>query len=203
LLERSTHTIVQQVEAMKQMVNDFSEYARAPAMKFDSFDLNQLAGEVVDLYRAEEGHVDIQSRFDPGLELILGDRARIRQVLNNLLTNAIEALEGVANARIELQTGIGERQGMPVALLTVTDNGPGFQPEILGRIFDPYVSSKPRGTGLGLAIVRKIVEDHGGVIEADNQAAGGARVRVMLPFGDKSRSTAARERRTDIRRERA
>ena len=203
LLERSTHTIVQQVEAMKQMVNDFSEYARAPAMKFDLFDLNQLAGEALDLYRAEEGHVDIQSRFEPGLEPILGDRARIRQVLNNLLTNAIEALEGVANARIELQTGIGERERVPVALLTVTDNGPGFQPEILGRIFDPYVSSKPRGTGLGLAIVRKIVEDHGGVIEADNQAAGGARVRVMLPFGDKSRSTAARERRTDIRRERA
>ena len=203
LLERSTHTIVQQVEAMKQMVNDFSEYARAPAMKFDLFDLNQLAGEALDLYRAEEGHVDIQSRFEPGLEPILGDRARIRQVLNNLLTNAIEALEGVANARIELQTGIGERARVPVALLTVTDNGPGFQPEILGRIFDPYVSSKPRGTGLGLAIVRKIVEDHGGVIEADNQAAGGARVRVMLPFGDKSRSTAARERRTDIRRERA
>ena len=203
LLERSTHTIVQQVEAMKQMVNDFSEYARAPAMKFDLFDLNQLAGEALDLYRAEEGHVDIQSRFEPGLEPILGDRARIRQVLNNLLTNAIEALEGVTNARIELQTGIGERERVPVALLTVTDNGPGFQPEILGRIFDPYVSSKPRGTGLGLAIVRKIVEDHGGVIEADNQAAGGARVRVMLPFGDKSRSTAARERRTDIRRERA
>ena len=203
LLERSTHTIVQQVEAMKQMVNDFSEYARAPAMKFDLFDLNQLAGEALDLYRAEEGHVDIQSRFEPGLEPILGDRARIRQVLNNLLTNAIEALEGVANARIELQTGIGERERVPVALLTVTDNGPGFQPEILGRIFDPYVSSKPRGTGLGLEIVRKIVEDHGGVIEADNQAAGGARVRVMLPFGDKSRSTAARERRTDIRRERA
>jgi len=203
LLERSTHTIVQQVEAMKQMVNDFSEYARAPAMKFDLFDLNQLAGEALDLYRAEEGHVDIQSRFEPGLEPILGDRARIRQVLNNLLTNAIEALEGVANARIELPTGIGERERVPVALLTVTDNGPGFQPEILGRIFDPYVSSKPRGTGLGLAIVRKIVEDHGGVIEADNQAAGGARVRVMLPFGDKSRSTAARERRTDIRRERA
>jgi nitrogen fixation/metabolism regulation signal transduction histidine kinase len=203
LLERSTHTIVQQVEAMKQMVNDFSEYARAPAMKFDLFDLNQLAGEALDLYRAEEGHVDIQSRFEPGLEPILGDRARIRQVLNNLLTNAIEALEGIANARIELQTGIGERERVPVALLTVTDNGPGFQPEILGRIFDPYVSSKPRGTGLGLAIVRKIVEDHGGVIEADNQAAGGARVRVMLPFGDKSRSTAARERRTDIRRERA
>ena len=203
LLERSTHTIVQQVEAMKQMVNDFSEYARAPAMKFDLFDLNQLAGEALDLYRAEEGHVDIQSRFEPGLEPILGDRARIRQVLNNLLTNAIEELEGVANARIELQTGIGERERVPVALLTVTDNGPGFQPEILGRIFDPYVSSKPRGTGLGLAIVRKIVEDHGGVIEADNQAAGGARVRVMLPFGDKSRSTAARERRTDIRRERA
>ncbi|MCE2715590.1 MAG: HAMP domain-containing protein, partial [Acidibacter sp.] len=143
LLERSTHTIVQQVEAMKQMVNDFSEYARAPAMKFDLFDLNQLAGEALDLYRAEEGHVDIQSRFEPGLEPILGDRARIRQVLNNLLTNAIEALEGVANARIELQTGIGERERVPVALLTVTDNGPGFQPEILGRIFDPYVSSKP------------------------------------------------------------
>jgi len=203
LLERSTHTIVQQVEAMKQMVNDFSEYARAPAMKFDLFDLNQLAGEVVDLYRAEEGHVDIHSQFDPGLEPILGDRARIRQVLNNLFTNAIEALEGIADARIELQTGIGALAGVPVALMIVTDNGPGFQPEILGRIFDPYVSSKPRGTGLGLAIVRKIVEDHGGAIEADNRIEGGARVRVMLPFRDKSRSTAARERRTDTWRERA
>ena len=203
LLERSTHTIVQQVEAMKQMVNDFSEYARAPAMKFELFDLNQLAGEVVDLYRAEEDQVDIQSRFDPGLEPLWGDRARIRQVLNNLLTNAIEALEGVPEARVELLTGVGEREAVPVVLLTVTDNGPGFQPEILDRIFDPYVSSKPRGTGLGLAIVRKIVEDHGGVIEADNRVEGGARVRVMLPFRDKSRFTAARERQADIRRERA
>jgi len=203
LLERSTHTIVQQVEAMKQMVNDFSEYARAPAMKVDLFDLNQLAGEVVDLYRAEEGRIVIQTHLDAGLEPLLGDRARIRQVLNNLLTNAIEALDGVTDAHIDLHTGVGERDRVPVALLTVTDNGPGFHPDILGRIFDPYVSSKPRGTGLGLAIVRKIVEDHGGVIEADNRSEGGARVRVMLPFRDKSRSTAARERRTDIRRERA
>ena len=203
MVERSTHTIVQQVESMKQMVNDFSEYARAPAVRLASFDLNQLVAEVADLYRAQEAATPIVVELDPAIERIEADRGRVRQVLNNLLTNALEALEGVRPASIELRTRLVEEGGAPTAVVTVTDNGPGFQPEMLGRVFDPYVTSKPRGTGLGLAIVKKIVEDHGGRIEAENRPEGGARVRVMLPLREGAREQALRERRSELRRERA
>jgi nitrogen fixation/metabolism regulation signal transduction histidine kinase len=203
MVERSTHTIVQQVESMKQMVNDFSEYARAPAVRVAPFDLNQLVAEVADLYRAQEAAIPIVVDLGPGLELVEADRGRVRQILNNLLTNAFEALEGVRPASIGLQTRVVEDGGEACAAVTVTDNGPGFQAEMLGRVFDPYVTSKPRGTGLGLAIVKKIVEDHGGRIEADNRPEGGARVRVMLPLREGARAQALRERRSELRRERA
>ena len=203
MVERSTHTIVQQVESMKQMVNDFGEYARAPSMQVASFDLNQLAGEVADFYRAQGTAVTIDTTFESHDVIVEADRGRIRQVLNNLLTNAFEALEGVSAARIGLRTELAEQDGVALAALTVSDNGPGFQRELLARIFDPYVTSKPRGTGLGLAIVKKIVEDHGGRIEADNVPSGGARIRVMLPLKDRTRASATRERRTELRRERA
>jgi nitrogen fixation/metabolism regulation signal transduction histidine kinase len=94
-------------------------------------------------------------------------------------------------------------EGAGLAVISVSDNGPGFQRELLPRIFDPYVTSKPRGTGLGLAIVKKIVEEHGGRIEADNRPEGGGRVRVMLPVKDRSRVAVSRERRLELRRERA
>ncbi|MCU0760587.1 MAG: ATP-binding protein [Steroidobacteraceae bacterium] len=203
IMDRATHTIVQQVEAMKQMVNAFSEYARTPTMSVAPFALNQLVAEVADLYRAQAGAVEIRPVLDERVEAVEADRTRVRQILNNLLVNALEALEGVPGARVELGTGIGEMDGQAVAVLTVADNGPGFQGELLARIFEPYVTSKPRGTGLGLAIVKKIVEEHGGRIEADNRPEGGARVRVMLPLKDRSRAAAVRERRAELRRERA
>jgi nitrogen fixation/metabolism regulation signal transduction histidine kinase len=203
MVERSTHTIVQQVESMKQMVNDFSEYARAPAVRVAPFDLNQLVAEVADLYRAQEAAIPVVIDLDPRLEHIEADRGRVRQILNNLITNAFEALEGVRPASIEVQTRLVDDGGEPCAAVTVTDNGPGFQAEMLGRVFDPYVTSKPRGTGLGLAIVKKIVEDHGGRIEAENRPEGGARVRVMLPLREGARAQALRERRSELRRERA
>lgn len=187
MVERSTHTIVQQVESMKQMVNDFSEYARAPAMRLENVDLNELIEEVAELYRAQAGSIDISLQLDAGLEPVDGDRSRLRQVLNNLLTNACEALENVPEGRVLVTTSSVETGGVPQLLLCVTDNGPGFPPELLSRVFDPYVTSKPRGTGLGLAIVRKIVEDHGGMIDAENRTPAGAQVRVMLPISDKSR----------------
>jgi len=205
ILERATHTIIAQVDAMKQMVNAFSEYARAPDMHFSRFDLNQLITEVVDLYRVQDSSADLKLLLDPQLPAISADRIRIRQILNNLVTNSLEALESRPGACIEIETHVAEDGPKQVAsaVILVTDNGPGFQRDLIGTVFDPYVTSKPKGTGLGLAIVKKIVEEHGGRIEADNQRSGGARVRILLPLGDSTRSMGAREaRKGEHRRER-
>ncbi len=218
LLQRSTDTIVQQVETMKQMVNAFSEYARAPDMKVTGFSLNDLVAEVVELYRSPDSPVQIRLDLDPQLGIIEADRGRVRQILNNLLVNALEALEGYdlrekTGDKSSVATGprgvvdISTRlrtQGAEWAhgVVTVCDNGPGFPRELIGRVFDPYVTSKPRGTGLGLAIVKKIVEEHGGRIEAENRPEGGARVRVTLPLRDSSRAANSyRERRPAVRKE--
>jgi nitrogen fixation/metabolism regulation signal transduction histidine kinase len=205
ILERGTRTIVQQVETMQQMVNAFSEYARAPEMQITRFSLNQLVNEVADLYRSQAPRTRIRLDLDARLEGIEADRGRVRQILNNLVTNALEALEGIAQPALEIATRLDSTEESEYASVTVCDNGPGFQRELLGRVFDPYVTSKPKGTGLGLAIVKKIVEEHGGRIDADNRPEGGARVRVVLPVMDSTRSAGggARERRDQMRRERA
>ena len=204
MLERSTRTIVQQVESMQQMVNAFSEYARAPEMNITHFNLNQLVSEVVDLYRSHHTHPEVKLDLDEGLLQLEADRGRVRQILNNLVTNALEALEGVPGPRLEIATKLEQGGDVSYAVVTVCDNGPGFQRELLTRVFDPYVTSKPKGTGLGLAIVKKIVEEHGGRIDADNRPEGGARVRVVLPMKDSTRSASnTRDRRGELRRERA
>jgi signal transduction histidine kinase len=125
--------------------------------------------------------------------MLEADPGRIRQLLNNLLTNSLEALDGQPNPVIMIET---KRVGDQLAL-TVVDNGPGFQGGLLEQAFDPYVTSKPKGTGLGLAIVRRIVEEHGGQVEVDNAPQGGARVRITLP------ATARDARRAEARREKA
>jgi len=150
----------------------------------------------------------VQLFLDARLGLIEADRGRVRQILNNLLTNAFEALEGQAEASVVVETRRTAVGGHPALDLVVSDNGPGFQHEIIGQVFDPYVTSKPKGTGLGLAIVKKIVEEHGGRIEAENARGGGARVRILLPLDDAARASFAaampREpRRPEPRRERA
>lgn len=204
ILERATHTIVQQVEAMKQMVDAFSEYARAPDMRVTRFNLNELVTEVAELYRSQDAAIDITLELDERLDTIEADRGRVRQILNNLVANAFEALDGRAGGRVDLATRLESGSEPPLARIVVCDNGPGFQNEIIGQVFDPYVTSKPRGTGLGLAIVKKIVEEHGGRIEADNRPEGGARVCVLLPLSDQSRLAGSRrERRIDWMKERA
>jgi len=195
ILERATHTIVQQVDAIKQMVDAFSEYARAPEVQLARFSLNQLAAEMVELYRLQDPGVEISVELDPQLGEVEADRGRVRQILANLLSNAIEALAGVTGAAISVRTRWVLAAPAAQAEITVSDNGPGFREDILSRAFDPYVTSKARGTGLGLAIVRRIVEEHGGRISAENLVTGGARVRILLP--------ASVERRAESRRERA
>jgi len=207
ILDRGTETIVQQVEAMKEMVNAFSEYARAPRFEMASLNLNNLVTEVTDLYRAQVvgRGVHLNVSLDPGLTSVVADQGRLRQLLHNLLINAVEALEGQPGGEIAVTTRLGQRDGDEIAEIEVEDNGPGFQRELIGQIFDPYVTTKAKGTGLGLAIVRKIVEEHGGHIEADNRAVGGARVRIDLPLSATTKGQAApREpRRPEPRRERA
>ncbi|HEY7638511.1 MAG TPA: ATP-binding protein [Steroidobacteraceae bacterium] len=207
MLDRATHTIVQQVEAMKEMVNAFSEYARAPEMDVSRFDLNQLIAEVAELYRAGSRETGRTARpklkLDPALSEIEADRGRLRQIIHNLLANAIEALEGARDPEIRVETRLVERPNGRLAEIIVEDNGPGFRPDVIGQVFDPYVTTKPKGTGLGLAIVKKIVEEHGGRIEADNARTGGARVRIELPLAAGVRTGPTRERRPGARRERA
>ncbi|MEZ5500932.1 MAG: ATP-binding protein [Steroidobacteraceae bacterium] len=181
VLERGTRTIIQQVDTMKQMVNAFSEYARAPETKLSRFDFDELVREVAELYQTQDPAIAIVTEL-AGVLWIEADRGRLRQVLNNLLTNAVESLSGVAGARIEISTSRIQRNERAYVRILIRDNGPGIARELLGRVFDPYVTSKPKGTGLGLAIVKKTVEEHGGSISADNIATGGACVTLELPL---------------------
>ena len=208
LLDRGTETIVQQVEAMKEMVNAFSEYARAPRFEMAEVNLNQLVIEVIDLYRAQVvgRGLTLEVRLAPEVTRLVADRGRLRQLLHNLLTNAVEALEGKPGGSITVATRLVQRNGEDVVEIVVEDNGPGFQRDLIGQAFDPYVTTKPRGTGLGLAIVRKIVEEHGGHVEADNRTDGGALVRVELPLNETTRAQAAQRevrRPVEPRKERA
>jgi nitrogen fixation/metabolism regulation signal transduction histidine kinase len=185
------------------MVNAFSEYARAPAMNLSSFDLNQLISEVAELYRAQGRPGVANLDLDPTLKPIEADRGRMRQIIHNLFVNAIEALEGVPKPELRVSTRAIESGDIQCVQVVVEDNGPGFKPDVIGQVFDPYVTTKPKGTGLGLAIVKKIVEEHGGKIEAENAREGGARVRIELPLAATSRpSGPVRERRSVPRKER-
>ena len=205
VLDRATHTIVQQVEAMKEMVNAFSDYARAPDIELNRFDIGMLAHEVVDLYRAQESDIRIVLNTDSGLPEVEADMGRIRQILHNLIRNATEALESASNGRIDVGITAAEIHGVDMIEVIVADNGPGFKSDSMNQIFDPYVTSKPKGTGLGLAIVKKLVEEHAGTIAAENREEGGALIKIHLPVNEIARGQmmAKTSGRGDKRRERA
>jgi PAS domain S-box-containing protein len=175
MLTRATHTIVAQVGQLKGMVDAFSQYARSPELRLEALDLNQLLREVLTLY--ESHGTDIAVELDRALAPVEGDAARLRQVIHNLLQNAEQAVGERPGARILVATYAEPG----AARLSVRDNGPGFPPDILVRVFEPYVTTKTKGTGLGLAIVKKIVEEHNGTIEVGNREGGGAEVAIRLP----------------------
>ena len=187
ILDRATHTIVQQVEAMKEMVNAFSDYARAPDMDVGLFSMDKLVSEVVELYRAQESGIDITLTSDPSLPMIEADIGRVRQILHNLIRNAIEALENTVDGEIDVHVSVAEIDHVELMQVKVEDNGPGFEETSLSQVFDPYVTTKPKGTGLGLAIVKKLVEEHLGSIRAVNSSAGGAVISIRLPLTEAAR----------------
>ena len=184
VLDRATLTIVNQVDAMKKMVNAFSEYARIPQISMKPMDLNQLVREVLDLYRSSDLKARILEELTPDNACIEGDNGRLRQLLHNLLKNALEAVSDVPDACINIATRNVDEDGRKSVELCIDDNGPGIDPGVLENIFEPYVSTKTKGSGLGMAIVKKIVEEHGGTITATNGEAGGARIRVKLLLVD-------------------
>jgi nitrogen fixation/metabolism regulation signal transduction histidine kinase len=180
VLDSLTRTIVQQVEAMKGMVNAFSNYARSPAMHPTSIDLNRLIRDVVELYRSAQAGKGIQTRLDPTLPNVDADPDRLRQVLHNLLKNALEASRQHSGV-LALETLCTHEAESGYVEVRVKDQGSGFPPAIIEHAFEPYVTTKREGSGLGLAIVQKIVEEHGGVVWAENNAEGGATVVIRLP----------------------
>ena len=182
ILSRATQTIVNQVAALKSMVDEFSQYARQPALNLQTLDLNQLVSEVLALY--ENSPAPVQTDLSPTLPRVQGDSKLLRQVIHNLLQNAQDALVGREAGQISVRTDM--EKGLVV--MRVIDNGVGFPPEILKRVFEPYVTTKAKGTGLGLAIVKKIVEEHGGLIEVRNMEPSGACVCIKLPSLEKASS---------------
>ena len=190
LLERGTNTIVKQVTAMQEMVDNFRDYAKTPTPVLASLDLNTLISEILELYMGEIETKIIEVQLAPALPAILGDATQLRQVMHNLIKNAQDAIAETNSLthspKIQLLTEAihyPEANGaMKTAVrLSITDNGPGFDARLISRAFEPYVTSKPKGTGLGLPVVKKIIEEHGGRIELKNRKDGsGAIISILL-----------------------
>ena len=175
ILARSTDTIIKQVAAMKEMVEAFRNYARAPSLKLEKQDLNKIIEEVLLLYEA--GACTFDAVFSNIPAVMYADTTAMRQVLHNIFKNAAEAAEEAAQPEVHIHTDNTDGK----ITLTVANNGKSFSKDMLANAFEPYVTDKPTGTGLGLPVVKKIVEEHGGRITLSNPAEGGASVKITLP----------------------
>ena len=180
VLDRATLTIVNQVEALKSMVNAFGDYARPPQIDARPLSINALAGEVVDLYENDQ-RIQLTRQFAAGDPSLRADAVRLRQLLHNLIKNSLEAVTGEHKPHIEVITRELSEGGRNWVELAVADNGPGLPDGFDARWFEPYTTSKVKGTGLGLAVAKKIVEEHGGTIRAENRPDGGAVFTLRLP----------------------
>ncbi len=192
LLTRSVKTIVDQVDAMKRLVNEFRDYARLPSAELKPLDLNTLVTDVLSLYAPENSVVPVSCQLDPSNPQILGDAQQLRQVIHNLLQNAQDASLTAASgllvehsgrpAQVQISTRFSS--GSSRVRLIVSDSGTGFAPHILQRAFEPYVTTKSRGTGLGLAVVKKIADEHGARIELGNRYADTVQTAQLVTQSD-------------------
>ncbi|HEX20331.1 MAG TPA: HAMP domain-containing protein [Acidiferrobacteraceae bacterium] len=195
-LDRSTRTIIDQVDSLKSMVNAFSDYARQVQTVPKEIDVNGLVRDVVELYHTdaviitEENHgkKEVQDQdmviiltFDPRLAHITADPGRMRQVLHNLILNALDALKQSSTPSLRITTQNLEKNNQTFVQIRIEDNGPGIPAELLDHVFEPYITDKEKGTGLGLAIVKKIIEEHHGFIYAENLEQSGAAITMQLP----------------------
>jgi nitrogen fixation/metabolism regulation signal transduction histidine kinase len=187
MMNRSTETIIGQVQAMKEMVNDFRDFAKTPTPQLKPVSINTLTSEILGLYEGSP----LRIQLDPSCPKIMGDPTQLRQVIHNLLQNAQDAtLEGPhPSSPVEVKTELvpyGEHNGIVqnAVRLTISDSGVGFTAKILARAFEPYVTTKSKGTGLGLAVVKKIIDDHSAKIEIRNRMQGeeviGAQVSILF-----------------------
>ena len=179
ILDKCTTTIIEQVDELKKLVNEFSQFARLPSAQLMSSDLNQIVSESLVLFR--EGHQGIEFLFRPGaIPPLEVDRDQMKRVLMNLLDNAVAAVEG--SGQVALATNYDRARS--VVTLEVADNGCGLAVEMRTKIFEPYFSTKENGTGLGLTIVSQIIEDHRGYIRAWPNEPRGTRFIIELPTGE-------------------
>jgi nitrogen fixation/metabolism regulation signal transduction histidine kinase len=170
MLVRSVATIVNQVQAMKQLVNEFRDYARLPSAQLTALDLNALIHEVLSLYAEPQDRGRLAAELAPRLPLIKGDASQLRQVIHNLVQNALDAVQERPDGRVTVRSSLSLTEtGAPRSVrLHILDNGPGFAEKVLKRAFEPYVTTKSKGTGLGLAVVKKIADEHGARISLRN-----------------------------------
>jgi nitrogen fixation/metabolism regulation signal transduction histidine kinase len=173
MLKRAVAMIVTQVQSMKTLVNEFRDYARLPSGQMRPLDLNTLVSDVLVLYAHEQEKGRLVASLHSGLPLIEGDLTQLRQVLHNLVQNALDAVSALPEGRVEVRTELRHSpEGRPLsARLLVRDNGPGFAEAVLKRAFEPYVTTKAKGTGLGLAVVKKIADEHGARVRVANLGA--------------------------------
>lgn len=171
MLSRSVATIVAQVQAMKQLVDEFRDYARLPAARLTPLDLNALVVEVLGLYASAQEQGQLQAQLAAALPAIEGDATQLRQVIHNLVQNALDAVADLPDGLVQVVTEAARADSgeLRAVRLKVSDNGAGFGDKVLKRAFEPYVTTKPKGTGLGLAVVKKIADEHGARVRIVNR----------------------------------
>ena len=175
----STDTIVNQVEVLREMVNAFGKFAEQPKLKTERINIPKIIDEAIGLYSKDHKAIKFSTKYTDKA-FIHGDEKKLRQILNNLLKNSIDALSDIEKPRITVATRHIQISNTDFLELSIEDNGIGFTEETVSKVFEPYVSTKPKGKGLGLAIVKNIVDEHQGHIAIKNNQKG-ASVIITIP----------------------